>query len=75
MQKPLSGREASVLALLAQSKGLSPSEKQRILSALNGQALKIARVIVGDEKRPARSFQVAAEGFTSWAKGMPPTGG
>lgn len=65
--KALSGREASVLALLVQSKGLSPGAKQRILSALDGQALKIAKVIVGDTKKPAKALRLAAEGFKAWA--------
>ncbi len=65
--KPLSGREASVLALLAQSRDLSAQDKKRILESLEGQALKIAKVMVGQAKNPAKSDRDAAEGFTAWA--------
>lgn len=83
-ERPLSGREASVLALLAQSQSLSAAEKRRILSSLEGQALKIARVIVGQTKRPTKMFVGrtkrstkavrAAKGFRAWAKGLSPVG-
>lgn len=65
--KPLSGREASVLALLAQSQSLSDADKRRILSALDGQALKIAQAITGQTKHPAKSVRKAADGFRAWA--------
>jgi hypothetical protein len=73
--KPLSGREASVLALLAQSQSLSSEDKVRILSELNGQALKIAEVIIGKTNPLDRALVDAANGFTSWAKNLRPVGG
>jgi hypothetical protein len=63
----LSGREASILALLAQSCNLPDKDKTRILALLDGSALKIAKVIVG-ETSPVEKVRIAAEGFTSWAK-------
>jgi hypothetical protein len=68
--KPLSGREASVLALLAQCLNLSVKDKRRYLSVLGGRALKIARVIVGETKHPSKSIQAAADGFIVWAKNL-----
>lgn len=70
--KPLTGREASVLAFLAQSKGLSMADKARILATLEGQALKIAQVIVGQAKHPTKSVIEVAQGFTSWATSLGP---
>lgn len=66
--KPFSGREASVLALLAQSRSLPETDKRRILSTLRGKALKIAKVIVGDVKRSTKNIQTIANGFIDWAK-------
>ncbi len=64
-----------MLALLAQSQSLSAADKRRILSALDGQALKIAQVIVGDTKRPTKTVRAAADGFTAWAKSLSAVGG
>lgn len=67
--KALSGREATLLALLAQNPALPESDKRRVLKQLNGQALSIAKTIVGTEKRPTDAMRAAAAGFSSWAKG------
>jgi len=64
----ISGREASILALLAQSPNLSASDKQRILCSLDGRALKIAKALVGETARPAKSIKDAADGFSAWAQ-------
>jgi hypothetical protein len=69
MIKPISGRESSVLALLAQTIDLSESDKERILSSLDGQALKIAKVIVGG-KCSNKQVRLAAKGFQDWAKNL-----
>lgn len=69
---PLTGRESSILALLAQSRGLSAADKKRILGSLNGQALRIARCIVGLTKNPSASVRRAADGFIDWANKLPP---
>jgi len=68
--KSISGREASVLALLAQSPNLSASDKQRILGSLDGKALKIAKALVGETARPAKSVKDAADGFSTWAQSI-----
>lgn len=72
--KPLTGREASVLALLAQGEGLSPGDKRRILATLDGHALKIAKAIVGETKHPEARVRAAAEGFRAWARDLSPSG-
>jgi hypothetical protein len=68
--KVLSGREATLLALLAQNPGMPETSKRRVLAQLNGQALNIAKVLVGEEKRASGPVKAAAEGFSSWAKGL-----
>ncbi len=73
--KALSGREASVLALLAQNPRMAEPAKKRVLKQLNGQALTIAKVIVGDEKRATGNVKAAAEGFNTWARRLSTTGG
>lgn len=65
--KALNGREASVLALLTQSIGLSREDKDRILSSLDGDALRIAKVMVGDITNPSKADKKAADGFHAWA--------
>jgi hypothetical protein len=65
----LSGRESSVLALLARSRTLSKDEKRRLVEELEGEAKEIARVLVG-QSRPSPSANKAAQGFTDWAKGL-----
>ncbi len=64
--KPLSGREASILALLAQSKSLSEFDKIKILATLEGNALKIAQNIIG-ESNDEEFIKIAAKGFIEWA--------
>lgn len=70
--KTLTGREASLLALLAQSKGsdISVEERDRVLSQLQGDARRIGEVLVGVAKRPRKDARVAAEGFQSWVSSM-----
>lgn len=67
MNKPLNGREASVLALLAQSIGLSRKDKDRILASLDDDALRIAKVMVGDITNPTKSDKKVSDGFHAWA--------
>lgn len=69
--KALTGREASVLAILAQSRALSVQDKERILSTLEGSALKIAKVIVGWARNPSKAHKTAAKGFLDWADKLP----
>lgn len=69
-RQPLSGRESSLLALLAQSMSLSSAHKKRILRKLNGVALKIARIIIGIEQHPEKYNKIVAEGFMEWAKSL-----
>ena len=65
----LSGYEVSVLALLAQARRLSPQDKARILSKLDGSALKIAQIVVGQTIQASEDEQAAAQGFCSWGSG------
>lgn len=76
MQDPISSREASVLALLAQRDphSLTDEDKQRILSVLDGRALQIAEAIIGTLKDPSESVKAAALGFTEWAKSLDDNG-
>lgn len=68
--KAISGREATLLALLAEARGMSAAEKRRILASLDGQALMIAEVLVGTSKRPTKAAKDAADGLSAWAKGL-----
>ncbi len=65
-RKILNGRESSILCLLAQCKGLTSKDKKRILSALEGHALKIAKVILGEKTKSSR-IREAAAGILDWA--------
>jgi hypothetical protein len=67
--KPLTGRESSVLARLAQSLStLGSEEKLCILKTLDGRALEIAQALVGDTKQPPKDIERAAAGFRTWAE-------
>ena len=67
--KPLTGRESSVLARLAQSlTTLGSEEKLRVLQTLDGRALEIALALVGDTKRPTKDIETAAASFRTWAE-------
>lgn len=63
----LDGRESSVLALLAQAPHLSNNDRRRIMSTLNGDALEIAKAIVGGNDVSALAKR-AAKYFVSWAR-------
>lgn len=68
---PLTGREASICARLAQTPmPMCAEDKQRILGRLEGRALRIARVLVGDSKRPSKKVATAALGFQIWARSL-----
>ncbi len=72
--KPLSGREASILALLAQSKQMRATDKKQILETLAGlddRALTIARVMLGEAKGPAWAKN-SADALFAWADGLAP---
>lgn len=64
---PLSGYEVTVLALLAQARRLSLQDKGRILSKLDGSALKIAQILTGQTIQASESEFAAAKGFQTWA--------
>ena len=65
----LSGYEVSVLALLAQARRLSSQDKARILSKLDGSALKIAQIVIGQTIQASEDEHAAAQGFLSWGSG------
>jgi len=68
--KTINGRESSVLCLLVQSNGLTEIDKVRILSVLQGQALKIAKVLTGNTKGASKQVKKAAAGFKTWVDGL-----
>jgi hypothetical protein len=68
--KPLNGKESSVLALLAQCKGMSKNDKDRILKELSGRALRIANAIVYKNIEKSAKIITIANGFKNWAKSL-----
>ena len=70
MNNIINGRESSILCLLACSSGISKKDKIRILSALEGRALDIAKTIVGEYVDPPKELQEVAIGFVSWVEGL-----
>lgn len=66
----LSGHDASVLALLAQSKSLSEGDKQKLLSSLEGRALSVGKALAGMDPAPTPADAAAAEGYQRWAAGQ-----
>jgi hypothetical protein len=64
----LSGRDSSVLALLAQSSSLPEQDKVRMLNSLQGKALEIGSFLIGREDQPSTEVRKAAEGLKNWAK-------
>ena len=68
-RRPLTGRESSVLALLARSRGqYHGDDLVRIISTLDGEAKSIAVAI--STGQGSRSSKLAARGFTDWADGL-----
>lgn len=72
VMKAISGREASLLALLAQDGGLPKRDIERILGQLDGEARKIAEILVGRSTGGSKATRDAAEGLSDWAKGLIP---
>lgn len=68
--KPISGKESSILALIAQSKDISEDEISEILSHLSGRSLSIAKTILKINKSPTKSVKLAADGFINWANNL-----
>lgn len=68
--KPLTGRESSILCILASCK-MTVVDEDRILSTLDGSAFRIGSAILGRTKRPSKAIQRAAEGFLEWARSLP----
>ncbi len=64
----LKGKDADLLALLAQAPTLSEEDRDNVLSQLKGETLKIGRAIVGLDKNPSKKVQEAANEFIKWAK-------
>ncbi len=67
MMLPINGRESSILALIAQSKSLKSSDIERVLGALSGQALEIAKVMLDKNVESSQNVKRAAQGFKDWA--------
>jgi hypothetical protein len=68
LPKPLTGRESSILAMLAQD---SENFVDHCFQSLEGRALQIAEVIVGRNKKPSKDIKAAANYFLGWAKTLP----
>lgn len=68
----ITGREATVLALLAQSRGLTAADRRRILSVLDGLALKIAQAMCNKTMRVSKDVRAAADSLMRWANGITP---
>jgi hypothetical protein len=67
--KVLTGREASVLSLLAMAgHTMTPAKIKRALGTLEGDALAIGKTIVGKHRNPSKSVSKAASGFLAWAE-------
>ena len=66
--KSITCHESSVLSLLTQCKNLSEYDKRRFLGVLEGRALNIAKVIIGEGAGVSKEIRVAAEGFITLAK-------
>lgn len=65
----LTGRESSVLALLARSRGtLEGHDLVRLLSSLSGPARRVGVAIVTG--RGTAASVLAARGFTEWADSL-----
>ena len=67
MIQPITGRESSILALIAQSKNLNSSDIEIVLGALSGRALEIAKVMLDKNVESSQSVKRAAQGFKNWA--------
>lgn len=70
--KILSGRESSIIALLAMSKGLSKSDKKRILKELSGEAFLIAKCVLNEYLGRNKEIIEVSEGFIEWVKSLKP---
>ena len=69
MRKSLTGREASVLSMLALvGDMMTPAKIKRALGTLEGDALAIGKTIVGKHPNPSKSIKKAANGFIAWAE-------
>lgn len=67
----LSGREASILCLLALMTHTGQTENEdKVLESLDGRALKIGRAILG-AKTKDKSILLAAGGFITWVESFP----
>lgn len=73
MRKPLTGREASLLALVAQARDRykeNTEEYKRVLDNLDGDARLISEAIMSDGKNDDPALQAAAQGLIDWANGI-----
>ncbi len=65
--KALDGREASVLAIIAQRSDMPEKDLRRLLGALRGLALKTAKAMTGKAKPTPIS-----RAFLAWGKSLSP---
>lgn len=68
--EPVSGKEASILALLAERPNLSSRDRKKFEGMLGYDARQIARVLSGANKRAEKEYQDAAEGLKAWAASL-----
>ena len=65
----VSGSEASALTLLVQAE-VAEDDRASILRSLTGDALEIARVLLGENVHPSAETQSAVDGLREWAAGL-----
>ena len=67
--KPLSGQDASVLALLAQAPKLSKAQRDGLIGSLStADAKQIGRALIGE--KASKGATAAAHEFQEWANGL-----
>jgi hypothetical protein len=69
MFKPMSGREASILAFLAQI-GYYNEYSRSAIAMLSGTALKIGKAILDPKYVCSKNVRKAAQSLLSWANGL-----
>lgn len=65
-----SGREATLLSLLAQRPDPKDREVRQILQELTGEALAVARALLNLEPNPEPKVRDAAIGLRKWARSL-----
>lgn len=67
---PLNGRDASVLALLAQKPDKSKTDVIHLVESLRGRARRVAETLIGRQSSTNASVLRAVEGLRTWAESL-----